>query len=124
MTVLPGSSRGQVRRLARSDLAEVLAPLADFVARKIIQLRARSRGIEFYDAWLVELRHVQNDKDRELAIMEELEEQRMESAIVLRDYIKGLGFRVYGLEFRGLVGNEGVRPKSCTIGYPILHEFP
>ena len=68
----PGMSREGVRTLARNDLVEVLKPLAEFVARKLIQLKARQKGIEEYDKLIVELRTVK-DKDRELTIIEELE---------------------------------------------------
>ena len=71
-TQFPGMSHRGVRNLARDDLAQVLAPLAEFVARKLVQLKARQQGIEEYDQLLVELRNVK-DKDMELAIIGELE---------------------------------------------------
>lgn len=69
---LPGMSREGVRQLARQDLAEMLAPLAEFVARKLIQLKARSQGIEEYDKLLAELKTTK-DKTKELDIIEQLE---------------------------------------------------
>ncbi|CAK0853194.1 unnamed protein product [Prorocentrum cordatum] len=68
----PGRSRDGARTLVRNDLVEVLEPLAEFAARKLIQLKARQQGIEEYDKLLVEHRAVK-EKDRELTIIEELE---------------------------------------------------
>ena len=52
-------------------MVEVLKPLAEFVAKKLIQLKARRQGIEEYNKLLVELRNVK-DNDKGLTITEEL----------------------------------------------------
>ena len=67
-----GMSRKGVHTLARGDLVQLLKPLAECVARKLVQLKARKRGIEEYDKLIEELRNCK-DKDRELTIIEELE---------------------------------------------------
>ena len=54
----PGMSRQGVRTLARNDLAEVIKPFAEFVARKLTQLKAWQQGLEEYDKLLGELRTV------------------------------------------------------------------
>ena len=50
----PGMSRSGLRTLVRKDVVELLAPLAEFVARKLVQLTARARQIEAYDQLLSE----------------------------------------------------------------------
>ena len=50
--------------MARQDIVDVLKPLAELVARKLVQLTARAKGVEEYDRLLVELRDCK-DKDRE-----------------------------------------------------------
>ena len=61
----PGMSRQGARTLTRNDLAEVCMPFAEFVARKLIQLKAWQQGLEEYDKLLGELCTVK-DKDAEL----------------------------------------------------------
>ena len=68
----PAMSRGEVRMLTQRELAQVLEPLGEFIARKLKQLVARQRGIEEYDALLAEFRNTKS-KTRELALLEELE---------------------------------------------------
>ena len=52
--------------------AQVLEPLCEFVARKLVQLKARELGIAAYDNLLKELRECR-DKTRELEIIKDLE---------------------------------------------------
>ena len=68
----PGLSHEGIRRLAREDVADVIAPLGEFVSRKLVQLQARARGIEEYDRLVAELKETK-DKQRELTIIEALE---------------------------------------------------
>ena len=70
--VYPGTSRTGIRFIVRSDLEEMFKPLAESVARKLVQLKARTKGIEDYDKLIKELRTME-DKERELAIIEKLE---------------------------------------------------
>ena len=68
-----GLSRRGKRKLVLEDMIEILAPFADYVLRKMCQLAARKKGIEEYDALLVELRKSQT-KNREMELMDLLEE--------------------------------------------------